>query len=132
MPGRLKEKAGELGVAESVIFCGPASRVERLLWAMDVFAFPSRFEGLGIAAVEAQAAGTPVAASELVPDEACAGPIFRRLSLDAGAYAWADALLGACRPADRASCADRVKEAGFDISGVARQLEGCFVSGEMQ
>ena len=130
--GRLKEQAGELGVAESVIFYGPASRVERLLWAMDVFAFPSRFEGLGIAAVEAQAAGTPVAASELVPDEACAGPIFRRLSLDAGAYAWADALLGACRPADRASCADRVKEAGFDISGVARQLEGCFVSGEMQ
>jgi glycosyltransferase involved in cell wall biosynthesis len=130
--GRLKEKAGELGVAESVIFYGPASRVERLLWAMDVFAFPSRFEGLGIAAVEAQAAGTPVAASEFVPDEACAGPIFRRLSLDAGAYAWADALLGACRPADRASCADRVKEAGFDISGVARQLEGCFVSGEMQ
>lgn len=130
--GRLKEKAGELGVAESVIFYGPASRVERLLWAMDVFAFPSRFEGLGIAAVEAQASGTPVAASEFVPDEACAGPIFRRLSLDAGAYAWADALLGACRPADRASCADRVKEAGFDISGVARQLEGCFVSGEMQ
>lgn len=130
--GRLKEKAGELGVAESVIFYGPASRVERLLWAMDVFAFPSRFEGLGIAAVEAQAAGMPVAASEFVPDEACAGPIFRRLSLDAGTYAWADALLGACRPADRASCADRVKEAGFDISGVARQLEGCFVSGEMQ
>ena len=130
--GRLKEKAGELGVAESVIFYGPASRVERLLWAMDVFAFPSRFEGLGIAAVEAQASGTPVAASEFVPDEACAGPIFRRLSLDAGTYAWADALLGACRPADRASCADRVKEAGFDISGVARQLEGCFVSGEMQ
>lgn len=130
--GRLKEKAGELGVAESVIFYGPASRVERLLWAMDVFAFPSRFEGLGIAAVEAQAAGTPVAASEFVPDEACVGPIFRRLSLDAGTYAWADALLGACRPADRASCADRVKEAGFDISGVARQLEGCFVSGEMQ
>lgn len=130
--GRLKEKAGELDVAESVIFYGPASRVERLLWAMDVFAFPSRFEGLGIAAVEAQAAGTPVAASEFVPDEACAGPIFRRLSLDAGTYAWADALLGACRPADRASCADRVKEAGFDISGVARQLEGCFVSGEMQ
>lgn len=130
--GRLKERAGELGVAESVIFYGPASRVERLLWAMDVFAFPSRFEGLGIAAVEAQAAGTPVAASEFVPDEACAGPIFRRLSLDAGAYAWADALLGACRPTDRASCADRVKEAGFDISGVARQLEGCFVSGEMQ
>ena len=130
--GRLKEKAGELDVAESVIFYGPASRGERLLWAMDVFAFPSRFEGLGIAAGEAQAAGTPVAASEFVPDEACAGPIFRRLSLDAGTYAWADALLGACRPADRASCADRVKEAGFDISGVARQLEGCFVSGEMQ
>lgn len=65
----LEERAIALGIVDSVIFYGVTDHVERLLWAMDVFAFPSRFEGLGIAAVEAQAAGLPVVCSEFIPDE---------------------------------------------------------------
>lgn len=67
---KLKKKAQRLGLAEKVLFYGTTDRVERLYWAIDVFAFPSRFEGLGIAAVEAQAAGLPVVCSEQVPEEA--------------------------------------------------------------
>lgn len=66
---QLMEKAAKLGIVDNVIFYGVTDHVERLLWAMDVFVFPSRFEGLGIAAVEAQAAGLPVVCSEFIPDE---------------------------------------------------------------
>ncbi len=41
----------------------------RIYSAMDVYLFPSRWEGLGIAAVEAQSNGLPVYASDVVPIE---------------------------------------------------------------
>ena len=48
------------GIADRVIFAGARADVPRLLkGAMDAFVFPSHFEGLGLAAVEAQAAGLP-------------------------------------------------------------------------
>ena len=66
----LRKKAARLGVLEKVVFYGTTPSIEELLWVMDIFAFPSRFEGLGLAAIEAQAAGLPVVLSEFVPEEA--------------------------------------------------------------
>ena len=78
----LKQKAQKLGIADSVIFYGTSPTIERLLYAMDVFVFPSRFEGLGIVAVEAQAAGLHVICSEHIPQETCVTDLFQRLQLD--------------------------------------------------
>lgn len=47
----------ELGVDSQVRFCGPSSDVLQWLWAADVFVMPSIYEGFGLAAVEALAAG---------------------------------------------------------------------------
>lgn len=41
---KLRSRAAALNIADRVIFYGVTGGVERLLWAMDVFAFPSRFE----------------------------------------------------------------------------------------
>ena len=61
--------------------------------AMDGFILPSRYEGLGLVAVEAQAAGLPCLLSDRVPAEAIVDPsLVRVLSLDDPA-SWADALL---------------------------------------
>lgn len=72
----LERLAAELGVAQSVLWLGALEqeRVFELLAALDLFAFPSRFEGFGLAVVEAMAAGLPVVAtrvagvSEIVAD----------------------------------------------------------------
>ena len=42
-----------------VLFYGTADNVNELMQAMDVFILPSRYEGLCITAIEAQAAGLP-------------------------------------------------------------------------
>jgi glycosyltransferase involved in cell wall biosynthesis len=59
----LEAAAARLGVADRVRFLGRRSDVPDLLEACDVFALPSRNEGLGVAALEAMARGRPVVAS---------------------------------------------------------------------
>lgn len=63
----VKKQVEELGLQDSVLFYGTTDRVNEVVQAMDVFAFPSRFEGLGIVAIEAQAAGLNCVASDAVP-----------------------------------------------------------------
>lgn len=121
----LREKSRALGIADRVIFYGTTVCPERLLWAMDVFAFPSRFEGLGIAAIEAQAAGLPTVCSENVPKEAEATPLVRRVPLAGGAAGWAEALLAAAG-AEREQGAEQVRRGGFNLSDVARLVENSY------
>lgn len=52
-----------------VIMTGARSDVNRVLQAMDIFTFPSLWEGLGIAGIEAQAADLPTFCSQGLPAE---------------------------------------------------------------
>lgn len=55
-----KRLAGVLGVADRCQFLGERDDVVRILQAADVFLMTSRYEGLGMAAIEASACGIPV------------------------------------------------------------------------
>lgn len=116
----LIEKSVRLGVSGKVIFCGVTDHVERMLWAMDAFAFPSLFEGLGIVAIEAQAAGLPVLCSENIPVEANITELFHVLPLNAEMWAQRLATLSS---SDRVKYAEKVRKAGFDVAHVAEKLE---------
>lgn len=59
----LRQQATSAGVAEQVLFLGQRSDVADLLPAFDVFALPSRTEGLSIALLEACATGLAVVAT---------------------------------------------------------------------
>lgn len=64
----VKEKCAELGILDAVIFAGAQKKPAPYLSAMDVFLFPSLYEGLGTALIEAQANGLYVVTSaEVVP-----------------------------------------------------------------
>lgn len=123
--GMLQEKALALGIEDRMTFYGVTKQVEQLLWAMDTFVFPSRFEGLGIVAVEAQAAGLRTFCSENVPEEAAVSPLFYRISLDKSAEFWAQEILTPPagepdRNPDQTGCAK------FDISNVVRIVESSY------
>ena len=61
---QLKKLIRENGLEQQVRFLGLRSDMERVLQSADVFAFPSKREGLGLAAIEALACGIPVIASD--------------------------------------------------------------------
>ena len=70
----LEERIAEAGLAGRIRFLGIRNDLKRLMYASDVLLFPSRGEGLGMVAVEAQAAGLPVLASTAVPRECVVVP----------------------------------------------------------
>ncbi|MFT7462303.1 MAG: glycosyltransferase involved in cell wall biosynthesis [Pseudohongiellaceae bacterium] len=63
--GQLQSQASRLGLADRVKFLGHRDETADLLGAADVFVMPSRAEGLGIAGLEAMAAGLPIVASRV-------------------------------------------------------------------
>lgn len=65
LKGYLSDLAKELGVSDRVIFLGFRTDVYELYHAADISAFPSRIEGLGLAGVEAMAAGVPLVSSNV-------------------------------------------------------------------
>ena len=62
----IKEKVSKLGYKDKVIFTGVRSDVADLMQAMDVFVFPSLYEGLPLTIIEAQAAGVEQRLKDLV------------------------------------------------------------------
>lgn len=122
----LQQKVSHLDLKDSVIFYGTSQHVEELFWAMDLFVFPSRFEGFGIVILEAQAAGLRVVCSEMVPEEARFLPTTAVLSLQSGAKIWADQIMHLNGQSYIGQCfdvSDQIYAAGYDISTVASKLK---------
>ena len=92
----IKNQVKTLHIDEHICFLGTRQDVPRLLNMMDVFLFPSVFEGLGLAVIEAQAAGLPIVISDAVPKEVDIVPgLLQWLSLSQSPAAWAEACVQA-------------------------------------
>jgi glycosyltransferase EpsF len=70
----LNQQIQHWGLPGKLRIIGVRSDIPRLMRAADLLFFPSRQEGLGMVAVEAQAAGLPVLVSDAVPREAIVIP----------------------------------------------------------
>jgi glycosyltransferase involved in cell wall biosynthesis len=90
---RIRRLLADRGLEGRTLMAGSRDDVPRLLTAMDCFLFPSHFEGLGLALVEAQAASLPCVISDRIPEEATVVPsLVHRLPLTATEDRWADAI----------------------------------------
>lgn len=119
----LKIKADRLGITDNVIFYGTTKDVTGALCGADVLAFPSLFEGLGIVAIEAQAAGLPVVCSEHIPEEAFVTELMTSVSLKVGAEKWAEALIEKSLCERKADAVREIKDKGYDIRSTAELIE---------
>ena len=119
---KIQAKAQIMGIAEHVRFLGVRSDVADLMQAMDVFLFPSLYEGLGIALIEAQTAGLPCVVSDTIPHEAYLTDLVDSESLSAPAEKWAEKIL-AKRAIPRTDRRAEIAAHGFDITTEAVKLQ---------
>lgn len=125
-----EQLATELGIRDRVIFAGLRSDVERMLQAMDVFVFPSLYEGLPLSIIEAQAAGLPCLISDKVPIECRKTDLVTQLPQDASSAQWAEAVQSAAKT-PRMDTLAQIREAGFDIRANAEWLQNYYLSFEV-
>ena len=88
----VRNRVAELNLTDRVVFAGAHKDVERFYQAMDVFLFPSRYEGFGMAMIEAQCSGLKCVASDVVPEETNVSSNSKYLSLSAADCEWVSAL----------------------------------------
>ena len=124
---KIQAKAQALGIAEHVRFLGVRSDVAELMQAMDVFVFPSLYEGLGIVVIEAQASGLPCVVSEGIPQEAYLTDLVIAEKLSSTTDSWAERIL-ACRDIPRTDRRAEIAAHGFDITTEAVKLQEFYLN----
>lgn len=122
----MKNLARELDVFDNVIFYGVTHDVRKVLLAMDIFVFPSRFEGLGIAAIEAQANGLVTLCADSIVEEVNVTDRFVRVHGWDSKY-WAEQINNNLGKKRKSDCKQQIIEAGYDIKNTAQQLENFYV-----
>ena len=119
---QVKAKAVEMGLEDCVVLTGARDDAFRYYSALDVFALPSLYEGLGISFVEAQTNGLPTFASMAVPKEAAISDQIEFLPLEEAAEPatalWARRILAAGGRKENPDIDDR-----YDISRYVKELE---------
>ena len=85
--------AKEKGIFKNIIFLSAITDIQNYYQIMDVFLFPSLYEGLGIVLVEAQVSGLFCIASDVVPKEVKVSDNIEFISLNSENRLWSDAIL---------------------------------------
>lgn len=123
---KMKAKIESLQLQNHVTLLGVRNDVADLLQIMDLFVFPSLYEGLGIVAIEAQAAGMRVFASDKVPHEVDITDLITHLSLNESAEAWAQKILES-RGHLKRNTFQEIVNAGYDIESNAMKLQSFYL-----
>ncbi len=117
----IKDKVSALGLQDKVIFAGKREDINCLMQAMDLFAFPSRFEGFGIVLIEAQAAGLKCIVSEEIPSIAFLTENIEALSFDV--LLWRDKILKYISGYPRKNMTEVLEDKGFGMKGHVEKIE---------
>ena len=109
----IEKQIEQLNLKSYVKMLGARTDIPDILNAADVFLFPSKWEGLPVTVVEAQASGLPCLVSDKITKEVGISELVKFLPIDKGTQVWIDAI----KETDltRKNVIDKIIQAGFDI-----------------
>lgn len=117
------EKIHKLGLEENVIILSHRTDIPELLKVMDVFVFPSLYEGLSVTLVEAQVVGLKCVVSDGINKESILSSQTIIVSLESSVKNWVDAILDKNIVNDKYG---NIEE--FDLNLEMRKLEKLYSS----
>lgn len=115
----LEAKIERLGLQDHVRLMGNVTNVNELLNAMDVFVFPSLYEGMPLALIEAQANGLPCVISDHIPHDVHLTDLVKAMPLEESV--WAEAVCAAART-QPGHYAALMRAMGFDTDGMLQKI----------
>ena len=116
----LEDTIKRLELEDHVIMTGNVMNVSDYLSAMDVFAFPSLYEGMPLSIIEVQANGLPCVLSTGVPKDVYLTDLIHPVSLEEKGK-WME-LICQCERKNPEKYAGAMKESGFDVSVAMRKI----------
>ncbi len=122
----IKEKVNQLGLDKNVIFVGNTKEVYKFLSAMDIYLFPSLFEGFSISFIEAQCNGLSTVLSNTLTKECLITNRAKMIDLHADSQVWAKEVIDEYEKInieDRINYCLEVRKQGFDRKSTAENLE---------
>jgi glycosyltransferase EpsF len=131
----LEARAQRAGVGDRIRFLGIRHDIEALMKASDLLLFPSRGEGLGMVAVEAQSAGLPVLMSTGVPEESIVVPeLVTRKDLKDGVESWSGEVIHMAmrrKPVTLTEANRKVEASLFSLRNSATALRQLYTNGSL-
>ncbi len=127
---QVKEKIAAKNLQDKVIIAGSCSNMHEMYQAMDVMVFPSLYEGLSVALLEAQAMGLEIFVSDTVTPELDLTEGIHYLSLEQSPKAWSDAVLKDAAIGVFHDNEGVLAEKNYDILREAKKLDD-FYSGKI-
>ena len=125
--GELKEQIMDMvnqrGIDDKVIFLENRQDIPELMCAMDVFLFPSKWEGFGNVLIEAQSMGLRCVISDCVPDSVRLTSLVYPVSLQADMSVWTDALLDSNK---RETAKGRLSD--YDMVNCVKKLQNIYLN----
>lgn len=121
-----KEHVNKLNIDDKVIFIKNVNNVQDYLQAFDIFVLPSRWEGLPLVGVEAQANGLPILASTNVSKELEITDNVKFLPIDQGTKIWVDEI-DKYKNFPRSDTKEIIKSKGYDIYDVSRKIKELYI-----
>ncbi|AEB08127.1 glycosyltransferase [Desulfobacca acetoxidans] len=129
---QIEKKVSVLKIKGNFTFTGVRPDIPDLLFAMDVFLFPSKWEGFGRVILEAHAAGVPCIISDVIPpDIDVVAPLIKRLSLSKPISQWCREILNFIEtPAmiTREESLNILENSRFDINYSVRELVSIYIN----
>lgn len=124
---KAKEYVVKLGLSDKVLFLGMRNDIPDLMQAMDCFVLPSKFEGLPLVGVEAQAAGLPCFFSDTITNELGITDLAHFISLDTAPAKWAEKILQNGN-IYRKNMSKEISAAGYDIKTEIKKIEDFYTN----
>lgn len=118
----IKAKVKKMGLEDAVIFLGMRADVNNILQGMDIFLFPSKYEGLSVSLIEAQASGLKCFVSDTVSSDVKITDLVDFISLEEKPAFWASKILSSYQYIRKNVFFD-IKNSGYDIITEINKIE---------
>jgi glycosyltransferase involved in cell wall biosynthesis len=123
---KVESWVADSGCADSIILAGLRSDIPAIVQAMDIFVFPSIYEGMPLTVLEAQASGLPCLISSNVTNDVNIGQDVKMKDLTDGVKDWADSIdsfdYALSREVRCHNNYELITKAGYNIENEANEL----------